>query len=572
MELSRRTFVRSATASAALAAALGGRATTAYAATRRRGTTLRSKIVRGARGRKGYRRLRRIDGEPHLVRTDLGAPAKRGRARRRVGVSAFVQLSDVHIVDAQSPLRVEFLDRYEDNGDAPSPGLFSSAYRPQEVLTAQVAEAMVRRINAIGRGPVSGRRLAFAVQTGDNSDNSQLNEVRWNIRLLDGGRLRADSGDLTRYEGVMDGHPDSYDVHYWHPHGTPEGKERDLPRRDYGFPVVRGLLGAARRPFRATGLDMPWFTTFGNHDGLIQGNVPASTINLNAIATGTTKVVALPPGVTGSEVQAALESGEFATLLALITGPGAATRQVTADPNRRLLARAELVEEHFTTSGVPVGHGFTQQNRTEGTAYYAVDRGPVKLVVMDSVNPNGYADGSLDAIQFAWLQQVLAATTDQLVVVCSHHTSDTMDNPLVATGGDPTPRVLGDEVVSELLAHENVVAWVNGHTHTNRVMAHQREGGGGFWEINTASHIDWPQHARIIEVLDNRDGTLSLFGTLIDHAAPVSYRGRTDNPLRLASLARELAANDWQRRDKGLGARDARNVELLVRRPAFMSP
>ncbi len=568
--LTRRTFVRLGAAGAAAGAAIGGAAGPAAAGIRRRGTTLRSRVVRGARRRGGYRRLRRVSGEPHLVRTDLGIAAKRGRAGRRRGLSAFVQLSDVHIVDAQSPLRVEFLDRYEDNGDAPSPGFFSSAYRPQEVLTAQVAEAMVRRINRIGRGPVSGRRLAFAVQTGDNSDNSQLNEVRWNIRLLDGGRIRPDSGDRTSYEGVMDGHSDTYDVHYWHPDGTPPGKEPDLPRRDYGFPVVRGLLNAARRPFRAAGLDMPWFTTFGNHDGLVQGNVPAATLDLNAIATGTTKVVALPPGVTGSEVQAALESGSFATLLALMTGPGAATRQVTADPSRRLLARAELVEEHFTTTGRPVGHGFTAQNRADGTAYYAVDRGPVRLVVMDTVNPNGYADGSLDAVQFAWMREVLAASTDQLVVVCSHHTSDTMDNPLLATGGDVTPRVLGGQVVEELLAHDNVIAWVNGHTHTNRVLAHPRDGGGGFWEINTASHVDWPQHARIIEVLDNRDGTLSLFGTLIDHAAPVSYGGRTSSALRLASLARELAANDWQRRDVGLGARSARNVELLVARPAFM--
>ena len=125
--------------------------------------------------------------------------------------------------------------------------------------------------------------------------------------------------------------------------------------------------------------------------------------------------------------------------------------------------------------------------------------------------------------------------------------------------------------VTELLSHDNVVAWVNGHTHTNRVIAHPRAGGGGFWEINTASHIDWPQHARIIEILDNRDGTLSIFATLVDHAGPVSYGGRTDTPLRLAALARELAANDWQHRETGHGPRNGRNVELLVPRPAFMA-
>ena len=125
-----------------------------------------------------------------------------------------------------------------------------------------------------------------------------------------------------------------------------------------------------------------------------------------------------------------------------------------------------------------------------------------------------------------------------------------MDNPLVGTGGDPQPRVLGDEVVAELLAHPNVIAWVNGHTHSNNVWAHQRDGGGGFWEINTASHIDWPQQARLIEVTDNRDGTLSIFATMVDHGAPLAYGGRLDGPMPLAALARELAANDWQERDR----------------------
>jgi hypothetical protein len=140
----------------------------------------------------------------------------------------------------------------------------------------------------------------------------------------------------------------------------------------------------------------------------------------------------------------------------------------------------------------------------------------------------------------------------------------------VGTGGDFEERVLGDEVVAELLLHDNVIAWVNGHTHTNNVWAHEREGGGGFWEINTASHIDWPQQSRLIEVADNRDGTLSIFATMVDHAAPPAYNGG-DGPIALAALGRELAANDWQERGVNRrGTRKDRNVELLVQAPAFL--
>jgi metallophosphoesterase (TIGR03767 family) len=568
MELTRRDFFRVAGAVSG-AVALGGLAAEAVAGVAGRGrTTLTVTLRKGPAGEGGYRPVIRADGEPHVVRTDLGARALRGRGARRKPLLAFAQLSDVHVVDAQSPMRVEYVDRYDDENEPgdPTPGIFGSAYRPQEVLTAQIVEAMIREVNRIGSGPVTGKPLAFAIQTGDNSDNSQYNEIRWNIGILDGGEVRPDSGDLSRYEGVMDGDPTYYDTHYWHPDGTPEGKPDDQPRSRYGFPEVPGLLDAARRPFQAQGLALPWYTAMGNHDPLAQGNFP-STMQLNTVAVGPLKMISPPAGASQADVLDALR-GNYADFVAAF----AATphvRAVTPDPDRRLLQRAEVVEEHFTTTGSPVGHGFTETNRADGTAYYTFDRGLLRFIVLDTVNPNGEANGSLDATQFAWLQEQLAAAAGRLVVIVSHHTADSMDNPLVGTGGDPEPRVLGDEVVAELLEHGNVVAWVNGHTHSNHVWAHERAGGGGFWEINTASHIDWPQQARLIEVTDNRDGTLSIFATMVDHGAPLS--GSLDGPMGLAALARELAANDWQERDQDRrGARTDRNVELLVEAPSFL--
>ena len=33
------------------------------------------------------------------------------------------------------------------------------------------------------------------------------------------------------------------------------------------------MLTAARRPFRATGLGLPWYAVHGNHDNMMQGTV-----------------------------------------------------------------------------------------------------------------------------------------------------------------------------------------------------------------------------------------------------------------------------------------------------------
>ncbi len=573
MRFSRRDLLRAGAAVAAVAAcdacrtsssatpAAGG---TAEAAGLPR-TTGRTTLLRGpASNPGGYVHLVDGPGEPYVVRTDLGGAPAADRGARRRPLLSFGHLTDLHVVDAQSPARVEFVDRYNDtHPDGP----FSAAYRPQEMLATQVVDTMVGTLRSFTRGPALGGAVTFSISTGDAVDNCQHNELRWMIDLLDGGtRLQPDSGDRTRYEGVADDDPRYYDPHYWHPDGPPAGKPDDAPHAQYGFPRAPGLLDAARRPFPAQGLATPWYAAHGNHDGLLQGNAPV-TAALNAVATGPAKVVGVQAGTDPNSVASALLGGRPLPA-------GAILRPVTADPDRRLLTRRQTVEEHFATRGRPVGHGFTAQNRREATAYYTFDPAPeVHAIVLDTVNPGGLSDGSLDRPQFDWLRQEIEGAVGRLVVLFSHHTIATMTNGSLGPG-DTGPRVLGDEVLAMLLAHPQVVLWVNGHTHVNQVTPHARPGGGGFWELNTASHIDWPQQSRLVEIADNTDGTVSVFGTILDFAAPAADPTKLDSPARLAALSRELAANDWQERnghsatvDGRRGTAADRNVELVVPDP-----
>jgi hypothetical protein len=124
-----------------------------------------------------------------------------------------------------------------------------------------------------------------------------------------------------------------------------------------------------------------------------------------------------------------------------------------------------------------------------------------------------------------------------------------------------------------LLRYPNVVAYVAGHTHRSDAKPYEHPSRpSGFWEINTPSLIDAAQQLRAIELMSNRDGTLSFFGTILDHGARVNTpRPGTAAGLsarQLASISREVSFNDPQTSaDEGLGERRDRNVELLLRDP-----
>ena len=77
-------------------------------------TTLDRTLLRGRPGAGGYRPIVTGPGEPHLLRDDLLGSRPSARHGSRRAILALGQLTDMHIMDAQSPARVEFLDRFND--------------------------------------------------------------------------------------------------------------------------------------------------------------------------------------------------------------------------------------------------------------------------------------------------------------------------------------------------------------------------------------------------------------------------------------------------------------------------
>ena len=565
-QLSRRGFI---TATAALAAAWVipfeelGQAASSQAVSTDRASTLLQTIRIGGVQRGKYRRLVAASGEPYVVRLDLlGRAANASRVQSRRSLLYVGHLSDIHIIDAQSPARLEPLI-------AQSHGLWGGAFRPQDTLTTQVAAEMVSSVSALRTSPVTGAPMAAAFVTGDSADMLSNLETRWYIDLLDGTPITPNSGTVGAYDGVQ-----SWDETFWAYH--PEGPTGDW-FGEYGFPQVQGLLKAAvTQRVDSGGLPVPWYSVYGNHDTTFFGTfgVPAS---LKELAIGDRKFydwTALGLGYIGdwaadtSAIGRALDAGIRSV------GLHAGTRAVAADPQRKLLEQREFMQAHFDTAANPgpVGHGFTQSNLDSGATYWSADvNSNVRFFGLDTCNQIAGADGALPAEQFNWLRTELekCVTENRLAVILSHHNSFTLENGAdLAT--DPQRLIHADEFIAMLLEYPNVVAWLNGHTHINTITAH-RSGERGFWEITTASCVDFPQQQQMVELVDNRDGTMSIFTTVVDHSGPVSWGGSFDQK-SLAALSREFAANDWiENPTMRIGSALDRNTELLLKAPFDLS-
>ena len=448
-----------------------------------------------------------------------------------------IHLSDLHICDAQSPTRMEFVDRFADPDNPMQPLVhYIGTYRAQEFLTVQVLEAMVESVNKIEKGPLLGAKVDSVIVTGDMTDNAQSNELDWYKTVLDGGPVKPNSGSDEKFESFHSA--TNTDPHYYHP----DVKGADRPQNLHDFPAFPGVTKASTAPFVAQGLKHNWLAIHGNHDSLLQGTT-APTPELEAISVGNQKLSELKPDVDlldlfkrFSEVGPA----DYADLNI------AFTEEVTADPNRKFNSIPDWVARH-TNCGHD--HGMAKEN--PNASYYFRDLpNNFRLIALDTVNANGGWQGCIDRVQWAWLVDLLAKSTEKYVILTSHHPIEKIFNDY-APEGIEKPAVR-KEIQDLLFGYKNIILWVAGHNHQNFINQIKRDDGShAFWMIRTASHIDWPQQSRVIEIA--RDSGEIVIGTsIVDHAGPLHFDGKAEelaDPIALAGFSRQLAANDWQRQE-----------------------
>jgi len=468
----------------------------------------------------------------------------------------FFTMSDVHISDKESPARPPYFGYRFPNPEIinplnglPQPAGNSSCYSGIILSTTQVLDAAVQTINYLHQN-VSP--FDFGIGLGDACDNTQYNELRWYIDVLDGKLITPSSG---KHNGVSPNDPNG--------------------------PIDYQL------PFQAAGLDksIKWYQAVGNHDQFWMGSTLMTNFLRNTLIGP--KVLNMGPMVlqppfyaTPDWYQVMNTRGYYmgvvdgATPYGTIIDAGQKSTMVyqpiAADPKRRSLSISAWMSEFFNTTSKPVGHGFTQQMIAEGFAcyhFYPKANLPLKVIVLDDTDKTGSAFGSLDTKRYNWLINELEAgqNADELMIICCHIPVHPYAQKPLANGGDPqylaiwsdpfpSENVSELELLNTLHNYPNLILWISGHVHRNTITPQPSPNadpasGWGFWEVETPSLRDYPQQFRCFRIALNSEGDISIFVYSVDPAVALLEDGTPSPAYKsrgYALAAQQIFGNPWQ--------------------------
>jgi metallophosphoesterase (TIGR03768 family) len=421
----------------------------------------------------------------------------------------FFAMADVHITDKETPAQAIYAGYKGGN---------PSAYSPVMLSTTQVLDAAVQTVNALHQQ----KPFDFGIFLGDAINTNQYNELRWYIDVLDGKTIKPDSG--ARDDPVPGPHNDYQDE------------------------------------YKAAGLDktIKWYQTLGNHDQFWLGtNVPNDYLKqtqigeyiLNQGNNFTDPLVLDSRGFYMGSIDGRTPYGD-------IIGAGPVgdfktpPKVPAADPDRRSLSRAEWMDEFFTTTSSPKGHGFNQSDVPTGFASYSFEPKsdiPIRIIVLDDTqkdtdpNVGPYMYASLDNARYDWLVQELDKGQEEgKLMIIAAHIPIRDELPNTSKLWSSISPVSEQKLITKLHTYPNLILWISGHVHKNTVTALKSPDPGrpelGFWEIETASLRDFPQQFRTFEIARNSDNTVSIFTTDVDPAVKDGSPVEKSRSYAIASL------------------------------------
>jgi hypothetical protein len=301
-----------------------------------------------------------------------------------------------------------------------------------------------------------------------------------------------------------------------------------------GDSIDAGMVSELKRFHRIIDrLRIPFYELFGNHDVLVFGNLTPT----DAVAQADDRKCSPVGALLGAEtawapnkicVDAKVKpcsdcSVKDVELVASTSGHTETRRgfmaqlhhnlsQLVAQPrgDRKTGSYCEDTRPKVMNDALSYTHGFDLGTRDDlfsgdPLGYYAFvapladdDRHAV-FIALDGEDLDDNRGGILGHIghaQLQWLQSVLACVAKEhardLVFVLAHQ-------PLSGMRVDPADAQ--HDVEATLRASPNVVAYLFGHHHKNEICGDRRPlTCTKFWEIQTASLIEFPQEARMVRI------------------------------------------------------------------------
>jgi len=456
-------------------------------------------------------------------------------------LARFFVITDIHVTDKESPAQLLV---FGFRGGTPE------VYSGVMLYTPHVLDAAVQTINALHEEDA----FDFGVSLGDACDNTQYNELRWYIDVLDGKKVNPDSG------------------------------EKDDP--------IPGPLNDYQDEFQAGGLskDIPWYQVRGNHDHYWMGSMPvndkirAAHIGDEILNMG--DIMKDPRGAdsTGFYVGAIDGSTPYGDVVGV--GPEAAfptpPKVPSADPDRRVLSRQEWMQEFFDTTSEPKGHGFTQADVDKVLACYSVEPKPnmlIKFIALDDTGPDdpgpvGCGHPFVDQERYDWLIGELdKGQAEGKLMIIGAHVPIAVEKPGSLGGWSPIACVTEEAFLAKLHSYPNLILWIAGHRHVNSITALPSPDPArpelGFWEVETSSLRDFPQQFRTFDIVHNGDATVSIFATDVDPAvedgSPAAIsRSYGVGALKLFALEERTSLGDVTLPPLPLLPTGSYNAELVV--------
>ncbi|MCA9521357.1 MAG: hypothetical protein KC609_10305 [Myxococcales bacterium] len=560
-------------------------------------------LVQTLRPRYGYRRYLDDDGFPLVPEDEFGREYPQPGEPHNVwnpfqlsttpstrrSLSYFVSFGDGQLMDVKSPAVI-----YRNSLNTGS--ISAAAYEAHFDYLPQLTDAVLQVARRFG----VSRTYDFAIQLGDLMANAQENELEWAIKLMSGGVVSPSSGVTDDpLPGPTNDPRDSFlangiGVPWYAVLGNHDVLINGIWPIALGVEVNNGNYAQLIKVIGAFGFGMPGLGTDAMHRSYLPPELePALLFSGDSF-----------------ELQMLLDADE---LKSLTESP------IVADPKRRHLSTCDIIQMLLADGGDPKGHGYSEKHLELCRGWYRQDPVPgmpLRLLVLDLnsylggsegfLTPPIRADGSVieeqrgDPLydQIAWLQQELAqAEKDGVVVlIASHQPSSSLrltneindaadllkfvpelEKLLKAYMPDPAEAMSADEFRRLLSSYPNVIAHLAGHYHRSKINAicgtgnvisaaemqngttcpTDPEGKRGYFEIIGPSPINYAPQGRIVEIVDNGDGTGSIFTTVIDAQS---------GPGGLIIKGRRLALAEIQATSGssgGLGHLYDRNTELV---------